>query len=78
MVVLGSDYVERGDYDILQAEDPLLIQRPDFDKKITPRMILEMIITMKESADFRRNSRICLRCSYLNDAVILNRGWVEW
>jgi hypothetical protein len=70
--------VERGDYQVLRAEDSRMINRSEFHNTIKPDMILEMTIVMRESTTLEENRGKCPRCYYANFNPAVSNGWIEW
>jgi hypothetical protein len=72
---VGINFIERGDYEVLHAEDSEIIGPSELASTVAPGMKLEMSIVMRQStADQTR----CPRCGYYNPQVAACSGWIEW
>jgi hypothetical protein len=70
--------VERGDYEILRAEDSQMINRSEFGSMVEPEMVLEMIIVVRKSTALQDNKGKCPRCRHINLSAVIDNGWIEW
>jgi hypothetical protein len=68
------DFIERGDYDVISAEDNQIIRRSDLIA-MEPGMKLEMSIVMRQKT---ANQQKCPRCDHINLQVASRNGWIEW
>jgi len=74
----GSDYVERGDYHILRAEDNQTIASSELGRTVKAGMLLEMSIIMRQTTPLKAHETKCPRCHHTNSDAMLINGWVEW
>jgi hypothetical protein len=70
--------VERGDYEVLRAEDSHMINRSEFAKTVEPGMVLEMSIVMRQATAFKDSKEKCPRCHHINVNATVAGGWIEW
>jgi hypothetical protein len=70
--------VERGDYQVLRAEDSQMINRSEFARMVEPGMLLEMTIVMRQNTAFHENKGKCPRCRHMNLNATITNGWIEW
>ena len=73
---IGNGYVERGDYQVIDAEDRR-ISPNELAAEVKPGMILEMSIILRQNAAFEDDKK-CPRCKFLNADVTARNGWIEW
>jgi hypothetical protein len=72
---IGIDFIERGDYEVMRAEDSHIIGQSDLASTVESGMRLEMGIVMRKiTADQKK----CPRCGHTNSNVVANNGWIEW
>jgi hypothetical protein len=72
---IGIDFIERGDYEILRAEDNQIIPRSEFGTAVEPGMKLEMSIVLWQE---RMNQNKCPRCGHMNSQLPTESGWIKW
>jgi len=70
----GCDFIARGDYEIIRAEDFQIIQPSEFASAVQSGVKLEMSIVMwQKTADERK----CPRCGHINFPPTAINGWIE-
>jgi hypothetical protein len=75
---IGQDYVERGDYHVLRAEDSQVINPSELASTVEPGMVIEMSIILRQKFAIGDNEKACPRCRYINSSRKLINGWIEW
>lgn len=70
--------MERGDYEVLHAEDCQVIDRSEFSSRVEPDMVLEMAIVMLETTALQDNKGKCPRCPHVNLNATVTNSWIEW
>jgi len=73
----GNRFVERGDYEILRADDSRMINRSEFANAVEPGMVFEMSIVMRRSETVQDNKEKCPRCLHINSNATATGGWIE-
>jgi hypothetical protein len=74
---VGRQYVERGDYHVLQPESSEIISRLEFASTVKAGMVLEMSIILRRET-YQDNEKKCPRCHHLNLVATLHGCWIEW
>jgi hypothetical protein len=75
---IGDHFIERGDYQVIRAEDSQTIVPAEFSSKVESGMVLEISIVLQQRAAFPGGGKKCPRCSYKNSNVARSGGWIEW
>ena len=67
--------VGRDDYEVIRAQDSLIIDPSELGRIVEPGMVLEISIFLRHSAASLSDKNKCLRCGHINlDA----HGWIHW
>ena len=72
---VGSCFIERGDYQVLRAEDSQVIGPSEFATTVKSGMVLELSIVMHQTTSYQEE---CPRCGHINSGLIASEAWVVW
>jgi hypothetical protein len=76
---IGDNYVERGDYRILQAQDSRTLTPAEFEQNVQPGMSIEMSIVLRRQITSQDSHMQCPRCQLISSITTDDFGdWVEW
>jgi hypothetical protein len=77
---IGGDYVERGEYNVIETEGYKRIGPTEFARDVNPGVVLEMSIILRQrSASKSETCDIaCPRCHHNNLTLDTHNGWIEW
>jgi hypothetical protein len=75
---IGDSFIERGDYQVVRAEDTRVINPSEFAAKVKSGMKVEISIVLRRNADFKDAKTRCPRCRYMNFNVASISDWIEW
>lgn len=67
--------MERGDYEVIRAEDSQAINCLGF--AVESGMVLEMSIVMRRTTS-QENIEKCPRCGHLNSNATADNSWIAW
>jgi hypothetical protein len=70
--------VRWGDYEVINAEDGQVVQPSEFVSAITPEMVLEISIILRQDERFQYGKQKCPRCNNINLDATVKNGWIEW
>lgn len=70
--------MERGDYQVIRADNNQVIGWSELPNTVESGMILEMSIILRQETAFQNTKEKCPRCGHVNLNVTANRGWIEW
>lgn len=74
----GVRFIERGDYEVMKAENGQIIGRSDFAAAVEEGVVLEMIIVLRQKAAFQKRKEMCPRCGHEAFYTMPHGSWSEW
>ena len=72
-----NHYVERGDYQVISAEDDKVMAPSDFSA-VGPGTHLAISIILRRRTNSRINERKCPQCGLINSTATRSAGWIDW
>jgi hypothetical protein len=72
---IGSDFIWRGEYRMLCAEDSQVIENSRFATIASSGTKFEISIVMRQTENFRRKCPRCGNSNYSGDVIC---GWIKW
>ena len=75
---VGIDYVEQGDYQVINPTDNKRIDAVDLPRRAKLGMTLEMSIVVRQKSTSQDNKATCPRCRHVNLNSTSDNGWIEW
>ncbi|KDR72524.1 hypothetical protein GALMADRAFT_228816 [Galerina marginata CBS 339.88] len=73
---VGQHYIDQGDYQIVKPNDNKIVSRSELCK-VKEGDTVEMSIILRPNRGDNENRRRCPRCSYLNNHILSDSGWVK-
>lgn len=74
---MGYSFIERGDYEVMRAENSQIIDRSKFATSLEAGMVVEMCIVMRQSKAFSEVDK-CFRCNHLILQAVKKNVWIQW
>jgi hypothetical protein len=72
---VGMQFIKRGDYEVIRAEDSQIVGPSELASMVTAGMKLEMSILVWQGATTKEK---CPRCNHINSNAATHHGWVQW
>ncbi|KIM74362.1 hypothetical protein PILCRDRAFT_828352 [Piloderma croceum F 1598] len=74
---VGIDFIERGDYEVICAENSQIVRPSELAHTVQPGMKLEMSILLRPEIAFQDAKETCPRCHHINLNATVDLGWIQ-